>query len=119
MLWAADDQMAFSAIAALRKAGKAGVDGVVGRLNWSEGGIERVLRGEMLLTHGGHFLGRAWAMVVLRDHHDGGDSAEEDVRLQFPIGAIELPIARRFPDIGRLDCRRVDGTGGHHPVGLP
>ena len=61
-----------------------GVDVVVGGLNWSGGAVERVLKGEMIVTHGGHFLGGAWAMVVLRDYHDGRDFAEEDVRLQFP-----------------------------------
>ena len=97
-LWAANDPMALGAITALREAGyKPGVDVVVGGLNWSQGGVERVLKGEMIVTHGGHFLGGAWAMVVLRDYHDGRDFAEEDVRLQFPMGAIDLPVARRLP----------------------
>lgn len=110
-LWAANDPMAFGAITALRKAGyQPGRDIIVGGLNWSPGGIERVLSGEMLLTHGGHFLGGAWAMVILRDYHDGRDFAEEDVRLQFPMGAFDLPVARRFPDIGNIDWRKVDFT---------
>jgi ABC-type sugar transport system substrate-binding protein len=110
-LWASNDPMAFGAITALREAGyKPGVDVVVGGLNWSQGGVERVLNGEMLLTHGGHLLGGAWAMVILRDYHDGRDFAEEDVRLQFPMGAIDLPIARRFPDLGKVDWRQVDFT---------
>jgi len=110
-LWAANDPMAFGAITALREAGyKPGVDVVVGGLNWSHGGVERVLKGEMLLTHGGHFLGGAWAMIILRDYHDGRDFAEEDVRLQFPMGVIDLPIARRFPDIGKIDWRQIDFT---------
>jgi ABC-type sugar transport system substrate-binding protein len=110
-LWAANDPMAFGAITALREAGyKPGVDVVVGGLNWSQGGVERVLKGEMLLTHGGHLLGGAWAMVILRDYHDGRDFAEEDVRLQFPMGAIDLPIARRFPYLGKVDWSQVDFT---------
>jgi ABC-type sugar transport system substrate-binding protein len=110
-LWAANDPMALGAITALREAGyKPGVDVVVGGLNWSQDGVERVLKGEMILTHGGHFLVGAWAMVVLRDYHDGRDFAEEDVRLQFPMGAIDPPVARRFPEIGKVDWRRVDFT---------
>jgi ABC-type sugar transport system substrate-binding protein len=110
-LWAANDPMAFGAITALREAGyKPGVDVVVGGLNWSQGGVERVLKGEMLLTHGGHFLGGAWAMIILRDYHDGRDFAEEDVRLQFPMGVVDLPIARRVPDIGKIDWRQIDFT---------
>ncbi|MBI1774182.1 MAG: ABC transporter substrate-binding protein [Proteobacteria bacterium] len=110
-LWAANDPMALGALTALGEAGyKPGVDVVVGGLNWNQPAIERVLKGEMLLSHGGHFLGGAWAMVLLRDHHDGRDFAEEDVRLQFPMGAFDAPVARRFPNIGSLDWKKVDFT---------
>jgi ABC-type sugar transport system substrate-binding protein len=110
-LWAANDPMALGAITALRQAGyKPGVDVVVGGLNWSQGGVERVLKGEMVVTHGGHFLLGAWAMVILRDYHDGRDFAEEDVRLQFPMGAFDVSVARRFPEIGKVDWRAVDFT---------
>ena len=110
-VWAANDHMAFGAITALREAGyKSGVDVVVGGLDWSQGAIDRVLKGEMVVTYGGHFLGGAWAMVILRDYHDGRDFAEEDVRLQFPMAAIDLPVARRFPEIGNVDWRNVDFT---------
>jgi Periplasmic binding protein domain len=108
-LWAANDPMAIGAIAALREAGyRPGVDVMVGGLNWSQAAVDRVLKGEMVLTHGGHFLLGAWAMVILRDYHDGRDFAEEDVRLQFPMGAFDLPVARRFPEIGKVDWRRVE-----------
>jgi ABC-type sugar transport system substrate-binding protein len=110
-LWAANDPMALGAITALREAGyKPGVDVVVGGLNWSQAAVERVLKGEMVVTHGGHFLLGAWAMVILRDYHDGRDFAEEDVRLVFPMGAFDLSVARRFPEIGKVDWRAVDFT---------
>jgi ABC-type sugar transport system substrate-binding protein len=110
-LWAANDPMALGAIAALREGGyKPGKDVLVGGLNWSEDAVKLVLDGEMVVTHGGHFLLGAWAMVVLRDHHDGRDFAEEDVRLQIPMGAIDLPVARRFPNIGSVDWGKVDFT---------
>jgi hypothetical protein len=69
-----------------------------------------VLNGDMVVTHGGHFLVGAWAMIILRDLHDGRDFAEEDERLQFPMGAIDHPVARRFPNIGAIDWRLVDFT---------
>ena len=110
-LWAANDPMALGAIAALREGGyRPGKDVLVGGLNWSDDAVKRVLDGDMVVTYGGHFLLGAWAMVVLRDHHDGRDFAEEDVRLQIPMGAIDLPIARRFPDIGKVDWRQIDFT---------
>jgi ABC-type sugar transport system substrate-binding protein len=110
-VWAANDNMAFGAITALREAGyKPGVDVIVSGLNWSQGAIDRVLKGEMAVTYGGHFLGGAWAMVILRDYHDGRDFAEEDVRLQFPMSAIDPAVAQRFPKIGKLDWRNVNFT---------
>jgi len=110
-LWAANDPMALGAITALRDNGyRPGVDVLVGGLNWSNEAVERVLNGDMVVTHGGHFLVGAWAMVMLRDLHDGRDFAEEDVRLQFPMGAIDRPIAQRFPKIGEIDWRQIDFT---------
>jgi ABC-type sugar transport system substrate-binding protein len=110
-LWAANDPMALGAIAALKEAGyRPGVDVMVGSLNWSQAAVDRVLKHEMVVTYGGHFLLGAWAMVVLRDYKDGRDFAEEDVRLQFPMSAFDLPVARRFPEIGKVDWNRVDFT---------
>ncbi len=110
-LWAANDPMALGAMTALRERGyKPGKDVLVGGLNWSQSAVKAVLDGEMVVTYGGHFLLGAWAMVLLRDHHDGRDFAEEDVRLQIPMGAIDLSVARRFPEIGSTDWRQVDFT---------
>jgi len=110
-LWAANDPMALGALRALSESGyQPGVDVLVGGLNWSQPAVDRVLKKEMVLTHGGHFLLGAWAMVMLRDHRDGRDFAEEDVRLQVPMGAIDLAVARRFPEIGKVAWSRVDFT---------
>ena len=110
-LWAANDPMALGAIAALKEAGyHPGIDVMVGGLNWSQEAVDRVLNREMVVTYGGHFLLGAWAMVVVRDYQDGRDFAEEDVRLQIPMGAFDLPVARRFPEIGKVDWRRIDFT---------
>jgi ABC-type sugar transport system substrate-binding protein len=108
-LWAANDPMALGAITALKAAGyHPGVDVMVGGLNWSQPAVERVLSHEMVVTYGGHFLLGAWAMVVIRDYVDGRDFAEEDVRLEFPMGAFDLPVAQRFPKIGTVDWNKVD-----------
>jgi ABC-type sugar transport system substrate-binding protein len=110
-LWAANDPMALGGLAALRERGyMPGKDVLIGGLNWSQDAVSKVLDGEMVVTHGGHFLLGAWAMVILRDHHDGRDFAAEDVRLRVPMGAIDLPVARRFPEIGKVDWRQVDFT---------
>jgi ABC-type sugar transport system substrate-binding protein len=110
-LWAANDPMALGGLRALADNGyRPGVDVLVGGLNWSQPAVDRVLKGEMVITHGGHFLLGAWSMVMLRDHRDGRDFAEEDVRLQVPMGAIDLAVARRFPEIGKVDWSKVDFT---------
>lgn len=110
-VWAANDPMALGAIAALKEAGyRPGVDIMVGGLNWSQEAVDRVLNREMVVSYGGHFLLGAWAMVIIRDYKDGRDFAEEDVRLQFPMGSFDLPVARRFPEIGKVDWNRVDFT---------
>jgi ABC-type sugar transport system substrate-binding protein len=110
-LWAANDPMALGAMTALRERGYVpGKNVLIGGLNWSQDAVDKVLDGEMVVTHGGHFLLGAWAMIVLRDTHDGRDFAEEDVRLQVPMGPIDLPVARRFPEIGKVDWRKVDFT---------
>jgi len=110
-LWTANDPMALGALRALEESGyRPGVDVLVGGLNWSQPAVDRVLKNEMVITHGGHFLLGAWAMVMLRDHRDGRDFAEEDVRLQVPMGAIDLAVARRFPEIGKVDWSKVDFT---------
>jgi ABC-type sugar transport system substrate-binding protein len=109
-LWAANDPMAIGGLQALRAAYTPGKDVLVGGLNWSQPAVDLMLKGEMVVSHGGHFLGGAWAMVVLRDYADGRDFAEEDVRLQFPMGAFDLPLAHRFPEIGKVDWRQVDFT---------
>lgn len=110
-LWAANDPMALGGLKALAENGyRPGVDVLVGGLNWSQDAVDRVLKNEMVITHGGHFLLGAWAMVMLRDHRDGRDFAEEDARLQVPMGAIDLAVARRFPEIGKVDWSKVDFT---------
>lgn len=110
-LWAANDPMALGAMAALRERGyQPGKDVLIGGLNWNEEAVKAVLDGDMVVTYGGHFLLGAWAMVMLRDYQDGRDFAEEDVRLQIPMGAIDQPVARRFPNIAATDWRNIDFT---------
>ena len=110
-LWAANDPMALGGLRALIENGyRPGSDVMVGGLNWSQPAVDRVLKNEMVITHGGHFLLGAWAMIMLRDYRDGRDFSEEDVRLQVPMGAIDLAVARRFPEIGKVDWSKVDFT---------
>lgn len=88
-VWAANDNIAEGAIRAIREIGKVpGNDVVVAGLNWSANGIRNVMDGSMTLTHGGHFLAGAWAIVVLHDYDQGRDFAAISKHLSFPMSAI-------------------------------
>jgi ABC-type sugar transport system substrate-binding protein len=109
VVWAANDPMALGAMAALVERGyRPGVDVLFGGINWNQAAVDKILSREMVLTYGGNLLQGAWAMVMLRDHKDGRDFAEEDVRLQVPMSPIDLAIARRFPKVGDIDWGKVN-----------
>ncbi|APX93065.1 hypothetical protein BWR19_09060 [Halomonas sp. 1513] len=89
LIWAANDPIAIGAIEALQEAGFApGEEVLLVGLNWSPEGIQRVARGELLLTDGGHFLAGAWAMVLLRDLADSVIEVA-DASIRFPMAALD------------------------------
>ena len=90
-IWAANDPIAVGAVRALRSHNlEPGQDVFVSGLNWSKQGLAMVEAGEMVLTDGGHFLAGAWALVLLRDYHDGIDFASEGARVRFQMAAIDV-----------------------------
>lgn len=109
-IWAANDPIAIGAIKALREAGRRpGRDVAVAGLNWSPEAIDLVRRGEMTLTHGGHFLAGAWVMVLLYDYENGRDFAELSTHLSFPMSAIHAGNAEAYMDaFGDGDWSRID-----------
>lgn len=119
VLWSANDQMAFGAIDVMAAEDMVpGEDVLVAGLNWSPRGVRMVRDGGMLLTHGGHFLGGAWSMILLRDHYDGADFAETSVELSFPMTAITSEnvdaYLRHFGDgdWGAVDFAALSRTRG-------
>ncbi|WP_245835514.1 ABC transporter substrate-binding protein [Thalassospira mesophila] len=96
-VWAANDDIARGAIAAIVKAGKVpGKDVVVGGLNWSAKGLKLVKDGQMTMTHGGHFLAGAWIMVMLNDFHHGIDLQGRGPNYSFPMQALTRDNVDRF-----------------------
>lgn len=78
LIWAANDNIALGAIRALKQHNLVpGKDVSVVGLNWSPEGLKAVERGELLLTHGGHFMAGAWILVMIHDFHR--------LKAQFPV----------------------------------
>lgn len=120
-IWAANDAMALGAMRALAAAGRTpGKDVLVAGLNWSPAGLAAVADGRMVLTHGGHFLGGAWAIVLLYDLVNGYDFRDFDLALRFPMHPADQETARRLlrrfgdGDWSRIDFR--DFTRTAHPT---
>lgn len=103
VIWAANDPMALGALDAVTERHQApGKDILVGGLNWSIDALRLVQSGQLVCSAGGHFLGAAWALVLIRDHHDGKDFASEGTELEFPMGLIDRgnvePYLMQFGD---------------------
>ncbi len=109
-IWAANDAIAIGAIRALREADLTpGKDVFVAGLNWSPEAIELVRSGEMTLTHGGHFLAGAWAVVLLYDLEKNYDFAKVSTELSFPMSAIDQRNADDYKRaFGDSDWRKID-----------
>ncbi|NIY76247.1 substrate-binding domain-containing protein [Thalassospira sp. HF15] len=103
-IWAANDDIALGAIAALEKAGrKPGKDVFVGGLNWSPDGLQKVAEGKMTMTHGGHFFAGAWVMVLLHDYIEGVEFLSNHPEISFRMEAITRDNISYFADV--LDGR--------------
>lgn len=129
-VWAANDPMAFGAMAAFEAHGRvSGRDfGIVG-LNWSGDAVKAIEEGRMIMSDGAHFFGGAWAMVMLRDYHDGCDFAATRSRQVFPTAAIDrsnaaifgpMLIAENFSgiDFTRFSACR-NATPGRYDFSMP
>lgn len=99
-VWAANDNIALGAIAALKEAGRVpGKDVFVGGLNWSTEGLDAVTDGEMTLTHGGHFFAGAWVMVLLHDYVNGVEFLKDRPEITFRMEAVTRENMADFNDI--------------------
>ncbi|MGI6245307.1 MAG: ABC transporter substrate-binding protein [Pseudochelatococcus sp.] len=110
-IWAANDPIAFGAMEAAREKGlKPGVDISFAGLNWSADALKAVKAGEMTLTHGGHFFGGAWSMVLLYDYMKGADFASGGgADVQFPMSAVTGENVDAFlAKLGAGDWERID-----------
>lgn len=99
LVWSANDEMAFGAMAALRERGaKPGKDVLFSALNSSTAALQARLDGSLSVLAGGHFTLGGWAMVLLHDY----DATREQDR-QY-LGARQLSVLQL---IGQQDARRL------------
>lgn len=110
LIWAANDPMALGAMDAVSEVGRRpGKDVLIGGLNWSTEAVRRVRSGELVTSVGGHFMGGAWALVLLRDHHDGLDFAPAWLEGVFRMGIVDKTNAAAYLErFSGEDWRAID-----------
>jgi ABC-type sugar transport system substrate-binding protein len=93
VMWAANDLMAFGAMASWEKrGGKPGVDAWFSGINTSTEALEAIKSGRLTSLAGGHFITGAWTLVLIYDYHHGRDFADEGLELERPMFAEFTPV---------------------------
>lgn len=88
-IWAANDAIAIGAQRAATEMGHApGHDVSFVGLNWSLRGMHEVRKGTLTMSHGGHFLAGAWAIVILNDHFKGAATDRAPMDIHFKMSPI-------------------------------
>lgn len=97
-VWAADDQMAFGAIDAIRAKGlEPGRDILVGTFNSSAKALRLRRSGAISALAGGHFMAPGLALVLLVDYQNGFDFAKDDgLQIQLPLFHLLIPGTALF-----------------------
>lgn len=120
LLWAGNDLMALGAMSALEQRG-----GVPGRsvlfsgINTSAEALRAKESGRLAALAGGHFITGAWSLVMIHDHYNGHDFADEGLmqeRRMFALfdGKLAQALrARLGPGCDDVDFRRFSKT--HNP----
>ncbi|MDB6145424.1 MAG: periplasmic binding protein/LacI transcriptional regulator [Pseudomonas sp.] len=99
LVWSANDEMVFGAMAALREAGGEPGKGVLfGAFNCSNPAMHALLNGSLSALVGGHFTLGGWAMVMLHDY----DALQQPDR--HYLGARQVDVLQM---ISRHDAERL------------
>lgn len=98
LVWAGSDQMAFGAMKTWEKrGGQPGQNAWFSGVNTSREAMEAVKSGRLAALAGGHFITGAWALVMIYDHANGRDFADEGLDLDRPMFALfDTRTADRF-----------------------
>ncbi len=111
IIWCANDPIALGAIdAAVAFGRQPGRDIFIGGLNWSAAALAEIRAGRLELSMGGNVLLGGWALVLLRDYHEGLDFAAQPggASLSIPFGALDRRnIDSWLGRYGQADWRAV------------
>jgi ABC-type sugar transport system substrate-binding protein len=89
-VWCANDDLALGAMQAASDLGRRpGEDIFFVGLNWQPEALDAVADGRMRLSLGGHFLVGAWALAMLRDHHDSRQVQAAGVREVVKLAVMD------------------------------
>ena len=113
LIWAGSDQMAFGAMQSWEKrGGKPGKDAWFSGVNTSREAMEAIKSGRLTALSGGHFIAGAWALVMIYDHANGRDFADEGLELDRPMFTLfdaesaDRFLARFGSGYSKIDFRR-------------
>lgn len=97
VVWAAGDTIARGAVEGLAAEGlEAGVDFLIGGVDWEPWALNAVKQGRMVTSVGGHVLEGAWSLVLLYDHEQGVALPAPCLDLRTPMTAATASTALRY-----------------------
>ncbi|MFO6419617.1 ABC transporter substrate-binding protein [Hylemonella sp. W303a] len=117
LLWAGNDLMALGAMSALeQRGGEPGRTVLFSGINTSAEALRAKESGRLAALAGGHFITGAWSLVMIHDHYNGHDFADEGLmqeRRMFALfdGKLAQALrARLGPGCDDVDFKRFSKT---------
>ncbi|MCP4162101.1 MAG: substrate-binding domain-containing protein [Deltaproteobacteria bacterium] len=106
--WGVNDSTALGAIKHAISIGKIpGKDIVFGGCGWYAPAIQKVKKGVLATTVGGHFMDAGWAMVLIHDYHHGKDFINEP--LKTTMHSIDKSNVDKLKHVfGKQEWEKID-----------
>lgn len=105
VVWTSYDQLAWYAVQALEKEGRApGKNVFIGSFDWSSNSIKAIADGRITASMTGHFMEGAWALILLYDYHNGIDfDKDPGLRHNTRLSIISADNLERYQAFTRQD----------------
>lgn len=89
LIWGVNDLAALGALQAIEEAGlEPSKDVYIGGLNWSNEALRKIQDGDLVSSVGGHFMIGGWALVILKDYHEGIDFFSTEVTSELKVNSF-------------------------------